>query len=77
MQAYISIYKLLPHRNALSRECAQIQEEQERSRAAAAKHDSALEQLSAERAHILELDSQIESQHNVCYQSLHAPCVPF
>lgn len=46
----------------------QIQEEQERSRAAAAKHDSVLEQLGAERTHILELDSQIESQHKVCLQ---------
>ena len=43
----------------------QVQEEQERSKAAAAKHDSVLQQLSAEHAHTLELDSQIESQHKV------------
>lgn len=44
----------------------QVQEEQERSRAHAAKHDSVLQQLSAEQAHTAELDAQIESQHKVC-----------
>ena len=44
----------------------QVQEEQERSKAAAAKHDSVMQQLSAEHAHTLELESQIESQNKVC-----------
>ena len=43
----------------------QVQEGQERSKAAAAKHDSVMQQLSAEHAHTLELDSQIEGQHKV------------
>ena len=42
-----------------------MQEEQERSKATAAKHDSVLQQLSDEHAHTLELDSQIDSQHKV------------
>ena len=45
----------------------QVQEEQEHGKAVAAKHDSVLQQLSAEQAHTLELDSQIESQHKVCF----------
>lgn len=44
----------------------QVQEEQEHSRALAAKHDSVLQQLSTENAHTAELDAQIESQHKVC-----------
>lgn len=43
----------------------QVQEEQERSSALVAKHDSVLQQLSAEKAHTAELDAQIESQHKV------------
>lgn len=56
----------------------QVQQEQERSKAAAAKHDSVLQQLSTEHAHTAELDSQIESQHKVClcmYCSAHCGLV--
>ena len=56
----------------------QVQEEQERSKAAAAKHDSVLQQLNTEHAHTAELDSQIETQHKVClciYCSAHSGLV--
>ncbi|DBB03075.1 TPA: hypothetical protein ACH3X1_013390 [Trebouxia sp. C0004] len=43
----------------------QVQEAEERSKAAAAKHESCLQQLSAEHAHTLELDSQIEDQYKM------------
>ena len=50
----------------------QVQEAEERSKAAAAKHESCLHQLSAEHAHTLELDSQIEDQHKVsCAATYH------
>ncbi|KAL0027070.1 hypothetical protein WJX79_003191 [Trebouxia sp. C0005] len=46
----------------------QVQEAEERSKAAAAKHESCLQQLSAEHAHTLELNSQIEDQHKMLRQ---------
>ena len=46
----------------------QIQEEQQRSTAAAAKHDSVLQQLSAEHAHSLEQSSRMEDQHTMLRQ---------
>ena len=49
-----------------------MQEAEERSKAAAVKHESCLQQLSAEHAHTLELDSQIEDQHKVsCAATYH------
>jgi len=49
-----------------------VQEAEERSKAAAVKHESCLQQLSAEHAHTLELDSQIEDQHKVsCVAAYH------
>lgn len=49
-----------------------MQEAEERSKAAAAKHESCLQQLSAEHAHTVELDSQIEDQHKVsCVATYH------
>jgi len=50
-----------------------VQEAEDRSKAAAAKHESCLQQLGAEHAHTLELDSQIEDQHKVsCVAAYHS-----